>query len=214
MRVPPWGLVRPMETRIKALRPDQIEANLLEHIPHRLVLLTTFRDRQPWFEESSRAGQPDGDLLRVAKESPLLSIRIFGQFLGLRLKAGRLIDGFPETRRKDDVYVDDLGGQPATLNDLLPGEPTQLQGLLRRADKELAHLTTDFTGHDDFCTVKALCCGIDLIERLLRKNVYDVVVAPDGRKYPFPDLKRERKIWGTGYEILDGPLPSPHFPRQ
>jgi hypothetical protein len=197
------------------LNPKQIEAFLQDHIPHRLILLTTFRDRQPWFEESLRTGRPDGDLLRVSKDSALMSIRMFANFLGLKLKSGKLTEGFtPKSRYPDDVNVTDLGGRQALLSDLTADEQANLEGLLNRGDKELAHLTSNFTGHDDYNTEDAFESGIALIERLLRHKVYDEVVGSDGKKYPFPDLNKERRIWGTGYELHGGPLPIPSFPRK
>jgi hypothetical protein len=67
------------------LSQENIDAFLRKHIPHRLVLLVTFRDRQEWFAEACQCNRPDGDLLRAAKESSLIGIRLFAQFLGLRL---------------------------------------------------------------------------------------------------------------------------------
>jgi hypothetical protein len=197
------------------LTPTQIEAFLQDHIPHRLILLTTFRDRQAWFDESFRAERRDGDLLRVSKDSALISIRMFANFLGLRLKAGKLTEGFTSKGKyPNDVNATDLGGRQAMLSDISTDERTTLEGLLNRGDKELAHLTSNFTGHDDYNTEEAFKCGIDLVERLLREKVYNQVVRADGTKYPFPDLANEKRIWGTGYELRGGPLPPPSFPRQ
>jgi hypothetical protein len=95
------------------------------------------------------------------------------------------------------------------MSQLSPDEQRQLQGMLRRADKELAHMTTNFREHDEFCTVDAFLHAIAIIERLLRDNVYNVVIGP----YPFPDLQNEKRIYWTGYEVLGGPLPLPDFPR-
>ena len=110
------------------LTAKQIEAFLQEHIPHRLILLTTFRDRQSWFEESFRTERPDGDLLRASKDSALIGIRMFANFLGLRLnKAGELTVGFTsKTTYPHDVNVTDLGGRQAALSDLIGDEKTKL----------------------------------------------------------------------------------------
>ncbi len=141
------------------LTKQQREAFLRDHLPHRLILLTTFRDRQPWFEKSRQEELPDGDLLRTAKDSALMAIRMLASFLGLKVdKPGKLQEWLPpEPRRQpDDVFVTDLGGQPATLADLTTDEQKCLEGLLNRANKELAHLTCNFQGHDDFNTEEAI----------------------------------------------------------
>lgn len=191
---------------------EQITDFLQNHLPHRLVLLTTFRDRQAWFAKSYAEGRPDGDLLRTAKDSAVMAIRMMANFLGLTLdNVGKLQAQFPR-RKADDVFVIDLRGKEATLADLSESEQKYLEGLLRRANKELAHLTCNFQNHDDFNTVEAIERGIETVERLLRQKVYDVVDGANG-KYPFPNLDRERKIHGTGWELRSGPLSVPPFRR-
>ena len=178
------------------LTKAQKVAFLDKHIPHRLCLLTTFRDRQPWFKE--RIGRPDCDLLRVAKDSVLISIRMFAEFLRLKESGGK----------EDDVFVDMLGGSPVKLTQLPEEEQSVINGLLRRANKELAHLTSDYTGHDEFNTAKVLVDGINIIEGLLRKHLYEPL------KRSFPDLVKEKPIGDDWHQLVDGKRSVPDFPRK
>jgi hypothetical protein len=175
----------------------QKEAFLYHHIPHRLCLLTTFRDRQPWFKE--RKGDPDGDLLRVSKDSALVSIRMFAEFLGLK-KVG--------VKRDDDVFVDMLGGTRVHMQDLPIEERGVINGLLRRANKKLAHLTCDYTGYDEFGTARALVDGINIVERLLREHLYEPP------KAPFPDLVKEKLFWDDEFQFIHGRKSVSDFPRR
>jgi hypothetical protein len=178
------------------LPSNRVEEFLQHHVPHRLCLLLTFRERQKWFYEEMSAGRLSGDLLRCAKDSALISIRFFANFLGLRLKKKKqkydLIDtsdaDFFEPPKDDDVFVAQLGGSFAKLENLPPSEQALLKELLQRTDKELAHLTSNFLRHDDYNTAKAICDGITLIERLLGECLFAKV------NRPFPSLDSERQI--------------------
>jgi hypothetical protein len=173
------------------------------HLPHRLCLLMTFRDRQPWFEE--RIGQRDGDLLRASKDATLISIRLFANFLGLKLKSGQMVEGFAsKDKYPKDVDVRDLGGDPARLNDLNADDRMTLEELLKRADKELAHLTSTFADQLKFNTAAIMVRGIDIIDRLLRTKVYDRAKDQTGQKYPFPTLEDEKTIHGNECELVNG----------
>jgi hypothetical protein len=44
-------------------------------------------------------------------------------------------------RKNDDIWVDDLGGTLPTTDSLSDQDKQLLIGMLKRADKELAHLT-------------------------------------------------------------------------
>ena len=186
------------------LTADQKDDFFKYHLPHRLCLLIAFRDRQPWFAE--RIGQKDGDLLRTSKDATLISIRLFANFLGLKLnRSCQMVEGF--ALKKDwpnDVNVIDLGGVSATLNDLTADDRTTLEELLKRADKELAHLTSSFADQLKFNTAAIMVKGIDIIERLLREKVYDRAKDRTGRTYPFPSLENEKTIHGNEGEIVGG----------
>jgi hypothetical protein len=204
-----------------AITAEEKRAFLEHHIPHRLCLLTTFRDRQGWFEE--RIEQNDGDLLRASKDSALISIRLFAHFLGLRQKKNKNTGAFElaadspadiecrKTKSADCVFVTDLDGELAKLDQLSEQESALLDGLLTRANTELAHLTSSFKKQRDFNTARNIVDGLTVIERLLRRNLYDVVSRQNGEKYPFPDLKHERRIRGHGYEIVDRPVFDPSW---
>lgn len=168
---------------------EETKRQFLElHIPHRLCLLTTFRDRQAWFKD--RIEQTDGDLLRVAKDSALISIRMFTKFLRL----------MPVSEQNDDVFVDMLGGEQTSLHDLSPGEQRLIKGIHSRGNKELAHLTSTFRAHDEFNTAKAIVDATCLIERLLHEKLYKVL------SREFPTLASERRIHYDHWQFVHGPV--------
>jgi hypothetical protein len=182
-----------------ALTSEDKQAFLDLHIPHRLCLLTTFRDRQVWFKE--RIGEADCDLLRVSKDSALISIRLFSEFLGLQLNGHkpRRLEERSGAGRHDDILVDMLGGKRVLLADLSPAELPVIEGLLRRASKELAHLTSDYSDHNEFNTAGAFTVGIDAIERLLQTHLYEPLL------HPFPNLVSEKLICNNEWQFMDGP---------
>jgi hypothetical protein len=186
------------------LTADQKDDFFKYHLPHRLCLLMAFRDRQPWFKE--RIGQKGGDLLRTSKDATLISIRLFANFLGLKLnRSGQMVEGFTSKRPfPNDVNVTDLGGDPARLNDLTPDDRTTLEELLKRADKELAHLTSSFADQLKFNTAAIMVRGIDIMERLLQEKVYDRAKDRTGQMYPFPTLENEKTIDANECEIVGG----------
>jgi trans-2-enoyl-CoA reductase len=172
---------------MKKLTPQQIEDQLTEHIPHRLCLLLTFRDRQDWFRK--KAATMDNDLLRVSKDAALISIRLFSQFLGLAR---------PRRIEDDDVTIEMLGGERMDWRKLGKEDQKLLKGLLNRANKELAHLTSHYIHHEEFNKAQALIDGITLIERLLRQQLY-------GRlNRPFPNLDREKTLRFDEWNFPDG----------
>ena len=189
-----------------ALTSEERVAFLDRHIPHRLCLLTTFRDRQAWFKQ--RINNPDCDLLRVSKDAALISIRLLAQFLGLGLDRGdpRRLTERSGNGQPDDVFVDMLGGKRVRLTDLSEAERLVIEGLLRRASKELAHLTSDYSDHDTFNKARAFKVGIDTIERLLHTHLYDLLT-PDPEPHPFPDLKREKLIHYNDWQFMDEVAP-------
>jgi hypothetical protein len=123
---------------------------------------------------------------------------MFAEFLRLKESGGK----------EDDVFVDMLGGSPVKLTQLPEEEQSVINGLLRRANKELAHLTSDYTGHDEFNTAKALVDGINIIEGLLRKHLYEPL------KRSFPDLVKEKPIGDDWHQLVDGKRSVPDFPRK
>jgi hypothetical protein len=150
------------------------------HLPHRLTLLRAFRDRQSW----GGNWQGTGDIYRCLKDCALISMRLFLQAMGFKGKYDgtqqyyKLERSNPGTRRSDDVWIDQLGGQLVDPITIKTGDRSLLAGIYCRADKELAHLTT----HDEgkFNTPNALIEGINLVESLLQLNLYNKV----GRQFP------------------------------
>jgi hypothetical protein len=185
-----------------ALTADQKDNFFKHHLPHRLCLLTTFRDRQAWF--AKRIGKKDKDLLRASKDSSLIMIRMFAEFLGLkegrRKKNGGPKSGSPD----DDVFLEMLGCPRVSLASLPQSEQDVITALTRRGNKELAHLTSSFADQLKFNTAEYIVEGIEIIARLLREKVYDQAQDRKGRKYPFPDLESEKTIDGNEYEIVGG----------
>ncbi len=103
-----------------------------------------------------------------------------------------------------------LGGTRAPMEDLPNKERSVIGGLLRRANKELAHLTCDYTGHDEFGTARALVDGINIVERLLREHLYE----PLKDEHPFPDLAKEKRFYDDEFQFVDGKESVSDFPRR
>jgi hypothetical protein len=182
------------------LTAQQKEDHLYKHVPHRLCLLVTFRDRQSWFRQ--RVSGKDNDLLRVSKDSALIAIRQFANFLGLQLENGKLTPCKPTG---DDVSVDMLGGESVDLTKLASSDKSILVGLLKRGNKELAHLTSNYGNHDKFNKAEALIHGITLVESLLRHQLYDKL------KLSFPNLEAEKLLRFDEWNFPDGPSSSATF---
>lgn len=178
-----------------ALTPDQKDEFFAAHLPHRLCLLTTFRDRQSWFKE--RIGTKDCDLLRASKDSALIAIRMFAEFLGLK-------DGSRKCPRPDDVFLETLGCDRVELASLPQTERKVIEELTLRGNKELAHLTATFADQVKSNSAEVIVRGIDIIERLLREKVYALAKDRNGRPYPFPTLEKQRTIYGHECEIVGG----------
>lgn len=164
----------------KSLTSTEKEEFFDRHLPHRLTLLRAFRDRESW----GGNWQGKGDIFRCLEESALISIRLFIEALGLEGK----MDGPTytikrrETWHVDDVWIEDLGGTPLSEDDLknMPtGDRAVLGALWCWANKELAHLTSEFAtqNHDKHGTIRR---GIDVIEELLCAKLYAEV----GRRLP------------------------------
>jgi hypothetical protein len=131
---------------------------------------------------------------------------LFANFLGLKLNGSRKLveDLAAKGKWQDDVHVTDLGGAAASPDDLTEEERTTLEGLLQRADKELAHLTSSFADQLTLNTAAIMVRGIDVVERLLREKLYAVAKDQEGRLYPFPTLDHQKTIYGHECEIVGG----------
>ena len=155
-----------------SLDNQEKEVFRMEHLPHRLTLLRTFRDRQ------AENWQGRGDIYRCVKDAALISIRLFLDAMGLQgyyddAKKEYILCVNRKERRGDDVWIDQLGGQLVDPNSISNDERQILAGIYKRADKELAHLTVSDVG--EFNTPAVIVRGIDIVERLMRANLYDKV---------------------------------------
>jgi hypothetical protein len=149
------------------------------HFRHRLTLLRCFASRRANnFDWNSK-----GDLFRCAKDSALISIRLFLNSMGLRgdfdsarkdfvLKKD---DKLRRNRRGDDILIDQLGGRlPDPRSWSLSAEEARLlAGVYKRANKELAHLTETF--NEEFNKEEAIDRASRLVERLLNECLYSRV---------------------------------------
>lgn len=175
----------------KQKKEKQKRVFLDSHIPHRLTLLRTFRERQKWFEDHMT---PDpnchpGDLLRCSKDSALITIRMFAEFLGLKVhKDGSGCDRSCKKSRctkkwtkesasdNDDIdlswFFDDQEEHRLLWANVEPESDRQiLRAVIQRANKELAHLTSIYDY--DANTAKAIIRSITLVERLVKENLFD-----------------------------------------
>jgi hypothetical protein len=142
------------------------------HLPHRLTLLRTFRDR-----DINQKGM--GNVHRCLKDAALISIRLFLEAMGLNGRYDPTTDSYVleerarERRKPDDVWIDQLGGELVNPASIPADDARVLAGIYWRASKELAHLTHTDLG--EFNTPEALKHGTDLIEELIQKHLYDQV---------------------------------------
>src|SRR4051812_24714872 len=149
----------------KAMTANERQA-WLPHIQHRLTLLRTFRDR---LADSSPV---PGDYHRCCKDSALISIRLFVEALGLccHPTSDKLKKRSPQTKKDDDIWFEDIGGCSVEPKDLTPTQHVLLSRMLRRANKELAHLTK--TQDEEFNRREKLIAAIDLVESLVNRHFY------------------------------------------
>ena len=149
------------------------------HFRHRLTLLRCYTHRRA----SGFDWNTKGDLFRCAKDSALISIRLFLSAMGLKghfdqkSQAFILIENreLKNCPKRDDILIDQLGGtfpNPSSWS-LNPEQARLLAGVYKRADKELAHLTA--TLNDEFNTDEAVDEAAKLVEKMLDTHLYTVV---------------------------------------
>jgi hypothetical protein len=161
----------------KLTKPDQ-EKFLREHLRHRLTLLRTLRERNKRGHDYS--GQ--GDIYRCVKDTNLNAVRLILDFLGLKgeqdgtdykLVARQRRSG---AKFQDDVMIDQFIGRLLTPADVPKSSQRILAGVYKRADKELAHLTSTF--NEEFNQVDALIAAATATEDLLKRLLYDPIGEP------------------------------------
>jgi hypothetical protein len=151
---------------------------LFAHFGHRLSLLLTLRERR----KSGYDYGGQGDIYRCVKDSNLLGVRLWLDFLGLRgskTDAGvyELVENGGK-RWPDDVGVEHFIGHTLKVEKVPLAVRRVLAGVYVRADKELAHLTTTF--NDEFNEEAALIEAATAVESLLTEFLY----LPLGEKMP------------------------------
>ena len=144
---------------------------LQEHLRHRLTLLRTLRERT----NAAHNFQGQGDIARCVKDSNLVAVRLFLDFLGLKgdfdgsdymLKSNLRNPKFP-----DDVKIDQFVGKLLKVDDVPSSKRRVLAGVYMRADKELAHLTLTF--NKEFNEPACLIEAANVVEDLLKKFLYE-----------------------------------------
>lgn len=146
---------------------DEEKNDFLEkHIRHRLTLLLTFKKRagEDNFEQQN-------DLYCCAKDSSLIAIRMFLNFLGLKddKKSGDPIL-IPFKGQDKDVQLSQFVGKLISPESIPEEDGKLLAGVYRRGDKELAHLTLIY--NDEFNEPANLIKATTLIENLLKTHLY------------------------------------------
>lgn len=151
---------------------------LRKHLRHRLTLLRTLRERARNGE--SYTGR--GDIYRCVKDANLIAVRLLLDFVGLRgVNDGggfRLVASPRKNgqRFQDDVKIDQFIGRLLDPNDVPKRFHTTLAGVYCRGDKELAHVTTNFSGR--YNTEQALIRAATAVETVLKAKLYDQLGEP------------------------------------
>lgn len=132
--------------------------------------------------KTNESYQDRGDIYRCAKDSNLIAVRLWLDFLGLkgvRTASGlALQQSLRKTGQKyaDDVMIDQFIGRLLVPSDV----PCQFHEILAavycRADKELAHLTT--TSDDTYNTEDKLIEAATAVESLLEQHLFSPLGVP------------------------------------
>lgn len=150
----------------------EIDKFLNEHLRHRLTLLRTLRERK----KIGYNYQGEGDIYRCVKDSNLIAVRLILDFLGLKgVYSGNSYSLVSDSKRPnqrftDDVKIDQFGLRLLTPEDISPESRRILAGVYKRADKELAHLTSTF--NDEFNEEDILIKAATIVEGLLKTFLY------------------------------------------
>jgi hypothetical protein len=166
------------------LTQNEKDKFLREHLRHRLTLLRTLRERK----KGGHSYQYQGDIYRCVKDSNLNAVRLILDFLGLKGKFDgsdyELISSQRKQSQKfldDDVKIDQFIGQLLVPANVPTPLHRVLAGVYKRADKELAHVTSTF--NDEFNQEDVLIEAATAVEDLLQKFLY----APLGEQLPEMD---------------------------
>lgn len=163
---------------------EQQKQFLFEHIPHRINLLTTFRDR--FYKKGDRMLlKPEAfrDLYRCSKDISILMVRFFCSEFGLCL---------PERENEITeckVHGAHYGADKVNLVEIFPiSRKEDLKKVLFAANRALAHIHVDFVFHQVDSDV--LVGIIDLVEEWIISKIYkspnlyaDAMGHPNNRMY-------------------------------
>lgn len=164
---------------MRQLSPNEQKEYRQRHFRHRLTLLRCYTHRRA----SGFDWNTKGDLFRCAKDSALISIRLFLSVMGLKGHLDQKSQDFilientklRNCRDYDDILIDQLGGKfpNPSLGSLTPKQARLLAGVYKRADKELAHLTGTF--NNEFNKDEVVEEAAQLVEQMLNTHLYKVV---------------------------------------
>jgi hypothetical protein len=120
--------------------------------------------------------QGQGDIYRCVKDSNLNAVRLILDFLGLKGE----FDGSdykltssprkPGEKYADDIKIDQFIGRLLMPADVPTSSQRALAGVYKRADKELAHLTSTF--NEEFNEENVLIEAATAVEDLLQRFLY------------------------------------------
>jgi hypothetical protein len=146
---------------------------LRKHFRHRLTLLRTLRERK----KLGYNYQGQGDIYRCVKDSNLIAVRLWLDFLGLKGEYNRGAYRLVKNRRRaarratDDVIIEQFIGRGLEVREVPVPQQRILAGVYKRADKELAHLTRMF--NNEFNEEDVLIEAATAVEDLLRRLLYE-----------------------------------------
>jgi len=173
----PFGL-------LKAMNDDTKREYLTKHLRHRLTLLRTLRERK----RTGESYEGRGDIYRCVKDSNLIAVRLWLDFMGLkgvREASGPVLKESPRktgTKYADDVKIDQFTGRLLVPGDVPSEFHVTLAAVYCRADKELAHLTA--TTDDAYNSEDKLIEAATAVEGLLNQRLF----GPLGM--PLPEMDR------------------------
>ncbi len=162
---------------MRSFTDNEIEDYLKKHFPHRLTLLRTLsnRNRHGWRNE--------GDIYRCVKDSCLMAIRFWINFLGFKInREGSLVLIDQQNTKPDDVSIYSFTNQWVPMTDPLISEnKILLERVYKRGDKEIAHFTTNDDG--EYNTEEKLIEATKVVEELISERLYK----PLGKSIPRHD---------------------------
>ena len=147
-----------------------IDDYLKKHIPHRINLLITFRERYSGFDLETRqkAGELARDFLRCTKDISMMMVRFLLGELGVRLQQNHNVI----SEQKNALYTEKL-----KVADVISNNHYQsILAVLKAANRSIAHLDVIDVNHsmqtdpDDIVLINA----INFTEQVCIKKMYEV----------------------------------------